>query len=474
MSRSVGVLRLGRTVAVFIAVIAVLSTDSAPSDAAPSGGTKLWVKHYDPTRGANETAAATAASPDGSKVFVAGTSDGDYATVAYDAATGTQLWATLHDFVDHSDDQATAVAVSADGTKVFVTGKLFWTEPQEPSSLVHQDTGTIAYNAATGAVLWATRTPDMWAVAIAVSPNGKQVFFTGERSNTGTLRDVGTFALDASSGHQLWAQRFDGPGHQDDSAFAITVTPDSSRVVVAGKTFSSQRKDENLTIEYWTSSGEQKWLTRYNVDPVTYWEFPRSVATSPDGGFVVVTGFTYNQFQQFTMDVVTEAYDTVTGALLWAARYGDPARQDDRAERVAFSPDGQKIFVTGFSGRGAATGQDYLTLAYDSFGNQLWASNYDGTAHSIDSAVALAVSHDGTKVVVTGTTIDAFFVGNDYTTVAYDASSGAQLWMSRKNRGDDRAVDLAMVPGGAEVVVTGTTRPNPNASSDFTTVMIAL
>jgi outer membrane protein assembly factor BamB len=468
------VLGVWRTVAVLVVVIAAVTTDSTPSDASPSGGTKLWVRHYDATNGSNEAAGATAASPDGSGVFVTGASGDDYATVAYNVATGTQLWAAQHDFVNHSIDQATAVAVSADGTKVFVTGKVSWREPQGPIFVQHDDTGTIAYDASSGAMLWATRTPDMSAVAIVASPDGKRVFFTGERNNTGTLRDFGTFALDASNGNQLWSARFDGPAHQDDSAFSITVTPDSSRVVVAGKTFSSQRRDENLTIEYWASSGERKWFTRYNADPVMYWEFPRSVATSPDGSFVVVTGFTYNQFQQFTMDVVTEAYDTVTGALLWATRYGDPAGQDDRAERVAFSPDGQRIFVTGFSGRGPATGQDYLTLAYDSSGNQLWASNYDGTAHSIDSAVAVGVSQDGTKVVVTGTTIDAFFVGNNYTTVAYDTSSGAQLWMSRKNRGDDRAVDLAMIPGGAKVAVTGTTRPNPNAGSDMTTVLLSL
>jgi len=461
---------VARVAAVFVAVMVGLAGGLPPASASPAGGTKLWVKHYDATTGTNEQASATAASPDGSKVFVTGATDGDYATVAYNATTGTQLWAARRDWVTNSIDQATAVTVSADGTKVFVTGKVFWTEPQGPGDFPHQDTGTIAYNAATGATLWATRTPDMWAVGIVVTPDGKRVFFTGERSNTGTLRDFGTFALDGSNGNQLWTQRFDGPYHQDDAAFAITLTPDGSRVVVTGRTFSAQRKDEYLTIEYSGSSGQRLWFTRYNADPVKNFEFPKSVAASPDGTYVVVTGLTQGEP---STDMLTVAYATTTGGVLWAARYADPAGGDDEAARVAISPDSQRIFITGFAAHGAA-GLDYATVAYDASGNQLWASNYDGTAHSHDSAVAIAVSQDGTKVVVTGNTIDAYLVGNNYTTVAYDTASGAQLWTSRHNRADDRAVDLAMVPGGSKVAVTGTTRSNSNASYDFTTVMLAL
>ena len=61
------------------------------------------------------------------------------------------------------------------------------------------------------------------------------------------------------------------------------------------------------------------------------------------------------------------------------------------------------------------------TLAYDATtGVQLWVSRYDGPAHSADTPTSLAVSRDGTKVVVTGASRGT--TSNwDYTTVAIAA-----------------------------------------------------
>jgi hypothetical protein len=85
------------------------------------------------------------------------------------------------------------------------------------------------------------------------------------------------------------------------------------------------------------------------------------------------------------------------------------------------------IFVTGYS-VGASGGNDYLTVAYEAVGGQpLWARRYDGPIHGEDVGVRNASSPDGTRVFVTGYS-DGIGTGEDFATIAYDASSGATLW----------------------------------------------
>src|ERR1041385_7623999 len=130
-------------------------------------------------------------------------------------------------------------------------------------------------------------------------------------------------------------------------------------------------------------------------------------------------------------------------AALWVARYDGPATTPiDRANAVAASPDGTRVFVTGYSPV-YAHGNDFATFAYDAVtGTQLWLTRYDQT--SDDEAVAIAVSPDGTKVSVTGFQNDS--VSTDFN---YDAVTGTQLWLTRYDQtSDDEAVAIAVSPDG--------------------------
>jgi DNA-binding beta-propeller fold protein YncE len=98
------------------------------SPAAASPGTQLWLKHYHESADFTDVAYSMAVSPDGGTVFVTGEgqgvlSGGDYATVAYNATTGAQLWAKTYNGPGGSLDIAYSVAVSPTGKTVFVTGR---------------------------------------------------------------------------------------------------------------------------------------------------------------------------------------------------------------------------------------------------------------------------------------------------------------------------------------------------------------
>src|SRR5438067_7389412 len=117
-----------------------------------------------------------------------------------------------------------------------------------------------------------------------------------------------------------------------------------------------------------------------------------------------------------------------SGARLWARRYAGPSY--DQAASIAASPDGSRVFATGYS-YGSGTSGDYLTIAYNaSTGAHEWSRRYAGSAD--DEARAVAVSPDSTTVFITGYSVGSSN-DRDYLTIAYDASTGTPLWWKRSS-----------------------------------------
>ena len=99
------------------------------------------------------------------------------------------------------------------------------------------------------------------------------------------------------------------------------------------------------------------WIKRYN--PYDTSQRARRVAVSPDGSTVFVTGFSGGP----TADYVTVAYRAGTGAVIWTKRYKGRGDLVAQPVGVKVSPDSSKVFVTGFSHR-STSGEDYATIAY--------------------------------------------------------------------------------------------------------------
>ena len=174
-------------------------------------------------------------------------------------------------------------------------------------------------------------------------------------------------------------------------------------------------------------------------------------------------------------DYATLAYDATTGHTLWLARYNG-ANMEDFAQAMAVSPDGSKVFVTGYS-YGVGSFSDYATVTYDAAtGQELWLSRYDDPAHGFDFACAVAASPDGTKVFVTGSSDGPNLGISDYATLAYDAATGEKLWLRRYNgpaNHSDLAYDLAVSPDGTKVFVTGSS-DGIDSGSDYATIAYGL
>jgi hypothetical protein len=107
----------------------------------------------------------------------------------------------------------------------------------------------------------------------------------------------------------------------------------------------------------------------------------------------------------------------------------------------------------------------FAPVAYNAAtGARLWVSRYNGPARRNDAAYSVAVGpHDG-AVFATG-------ISTDYATIAYNAATGAQLWARCYNgpgNGDDTAYSVAVGPGGRMVFVTGYSTGASSSGDDAT------
>lgn len=422
---------------------------------AVSPGTQLWVKRYDGS-GFGARAFSVAASPTGNMVFVTGAvvnaaqTAWDYATIAYNSATGAQVWVKVYVSPGTGSDQANAVAVSPDGKTVFVTG-------ESTGASSGYDYATIAYNAATGTQLWVKRydgpgknTDD--ATSLGVSPTGSTVYVTGYSEGSTFEPAYTTIAYNAATGAQQWVERYD-PGNGFDQAFSIAVGS-TGMVFVTGSAYVGTTTGYDYTTVAYSPAGAQLWVKHYS-GPTNVGGEPdqaNALTVSPDGKSVFVTGQIYAASSGYIYGTV--GYNATTGAQLWARHYDSGASSPNVARSVIVSPDNKTVYVTGSIGDGL-TG--YATVAYSATtGTQVWIKRYHGSGPGFNEAYSVAVSPDGSTVYVTGYSAGNGTYDFAYATVAYNAATGAQQWVRRyKGPGPNaQATSVAVGPTGT-VFVTG-------------------
>jgi len=435
------------------------------------GGTRLWAASYRDHVQQN-SGQVVVASPDGSTTYVTGLSGTDtglahIVTVAYNAATGTRHWVARYYGLGVSGP--TSMAISPDGSTLFVAG---FTTP--PGSAFPTRFAVVAYNASTGATLWARHPFNAGdAMSVAVSPDSATVYATGTIGDQVDGRgSVATFAYNAATGARKWLAVFHGmrPSAVAQSAVA---SPDGQKVFVISPVISSSGSRFLATLAYDATTGAALW-TRFatgTADTPDGFGVGQTIAVSPDSSAVFVTGATA---PLGTSMMTTIGYSAATGARLWTDQYQGPLGSN-AGNAVAVSPDGSRVFVTGHSiGTTSPYAQNFATVAYATgSGRQLWARTFPAPSSATVplGAVAIGVSPDGTLVFITGTTPGFRQGSGNATTVAYHTAGGAISWSARyRGRRDfSTANSLAVGPAGQAVFVTGALGVH-DGCCDFVTV----
>lgn len=335
-------------------------------------------------------------------------------------------WISRYNGPGNGIDEAFAVVCDA-SSNIYVTGSSM-------GSGSNLDYATVKYNS-TGQEQWAVRYngPANFidiGNAIAVDASGN-VYVTGLSTGTTSFSDYATVKYN-SAGVQQWVARYNGPSNGTDEAFSVAVDG-SGNVYVTGQSLSGTNYDF-ATIKY-NSAGVQQWVSRYN-GPQSSLDNASVVRVDGSGNVYVTGGSTGTGSGQ---DFATVKYNS-TGQEQWVVRYNGTNNADDVPSDMRLDVSGN-IYITGGSS-GSTSSNDYVTIKYNSAGQEQWNARYNGTGNDNDVSFGLAVSAAG-NVYVTGSSIGQGSA-TDYATVMYN-SSGVQQWDSRYNGSNNTSDDASSI-----------------------------
>ncbi|MBK8981373.1 MAG: SBBP repeat-containing protein [Ignavibacteria bacterium] len=359
-------------------------------------GNQHWISRYNGPANGSDGGDVVILDKD-SNLIVVGNSEGigtgsDYVTIKY-SLLGEQQWFARYS--SSGNDCPSSVAVDKLGN-IFVTGK---------SS---NNYATVKYNSF-GIQQWVTLYPAQnlsdfaWAITVDDFSN---VYIAGVKGG-----DYITIKYN-SNGIQQWVSVYDGPYNGDD--FANSIGLDSSgNVYVSGSIEDELHYGDYTTIKY-NNSGKEQWVRRYGgsgnfLDVVFAMKVDRS-------GNVYVTGYTTESGQGYNMTTIK--YST-NGDNVWHSSYNHGL--NDITSAICLD-NLNNVYITGRSD-GNGTGDDYVTVKYDSLGNQKWEMRYDYSGQFGDYPSSLVVDKNG-SVFVTGSS------DRDFLTIKYSQLTGGETIFS--------------------------------------------
>jgi hypothetical protein len=409
----------------------------------------VWVHRWT-SPGAESDWAYAIAVDDSGYAYVTGKAEvngGDCAVIKY-YPDGDTAWMRIYPGTGTATERASSIAIGPTGN-VYLTGYTMSSGAGDYLTIKYRPNGDLSwtqiYNGISSQYDFAN-----W-VAVDDEEN---VYVTGYSRGLSYQYDIATVKYD-SSGNQLWVARFDGSGNWNDEGQKV-IAGNDGYVYVTGDAnqFSSGNIYNYVTIKYYAIDGDTAWVRTYNGPADSSSDQARDLEVDASGN-VYVTGS--SRGVGTLNDILTIKYDSL-GDEKWIARYDNPDTSlTDGGYGIEVDSAGN-VYVTGQS-QGIGTSTDFVTIKYDSLGNQLWATRYNGPANGLDrpsdetGGKCMAIDQYA-NIYVGGISRGATSL-NDYIAIMYD-SAGVEQWVVGYNFCDstDNALALAIDNSGG-VYITG-------------------
>ena len=291
------------------------------------------------------------------------------------------------------------------------------------------------------------------------SDNSGNIYVLGRSRGNGTGDDYATIKYN-SNGIQQWVQRYNGGGGGDDDPNRILVD-DSSNVYITGRSQQSFGGIFHIATVKYNKDGVFQWANRISGEGGDSYGWD---AILDNQNNIYVTGFLSELFTGASTVLVK--YDK-TGNPLWLRKYSGETEDTEEARSVSIDNLGN-VYISGYSWS-LNNGPDFLTIKYDSSGNQKWVKTYNGPGNNYDWANKIIVDNQN-NIYVTGFISVLNPISSDIATIKYD-SLGNELWVRTYNGpGNNNEFPTSIdIDNLGNIYVAGSSN-NSNNLSDYVSI----
>ncbi|MEO6695873.1 MAG: hypothetical protein ABIY50_06810, partial [Ignavibacteria bacterium] len=270
---------------------------------------------------------------------------------------------------------------------------------------------------------------NFYPASIAANTQNGTVYVTGSTDSGNGGKNIFLLSYNAANGELIWVRTYSGNGNGNDEPKKVIFSNGS--IYVAGYSCERDSLSKEFLLLKYDLNGNLIYKKNYSYVRNSNDEVMDMIVNN--AGEIYLTGGSIDSSGKF--DYATLKYN-VNGNLVWAKRYASLSNGNDKAVAIYQNNNVSEIVVTGF----ADTSVDYTTIKYDSSGNQLWKKVYNGTGNSLDYPVSVRIDNPG-NVLVSGSSIGAG-LNYDYLTIKYN-SNGNEEWVNRYNGTADNLDSVA-------------------------------
>ncbi len=368
-------------------------------------------------------------------------------------SSGVLVWSYITNGTSNLNDEARSICVD-NGGNVFVSGFM-------NNSASGEDFCVVKLNQSGGQSWLKTYSSggnnNDAGTQISIDANNN-VVASGKIISQNLNLDFFTVKL-TQDGNLIWSQSYNGPGNAYDEPFDILVD-NQNNIYLAGLSWGIGTKRDAVVLKY-NSAGNLLWQSRYDGESHGY-DWATAMCQSFDG-YIFITGNSWHWNNSY--DYLT-AKISPNGNLLWAETFDGGALLTDQSNDVCTDNLGN-VYVTG---RSWSTGYDITTLKYDGDGKLLWQQNFNGAGNSIDEGTSIAYRGSGIYVTGFARSSNQNYT-EDYCTLQYN--SDGDLVRSSLFDGTAHADDIAsclLINQSGKIIISGSTKENGNFYA-VTTIM---